>query len=48
VENPRWKLAENVRANVPVGDQDVFKWNVDFFREITQKYLRLLNAAGKG
>lgn len=47
VENLRKKLAESAGDKMPPGYQDVFKWNVDFFHEITGKYLRLLNAAGK-
>jgi len=47
VENLRGKLAEKRKESDPVGYHEVFGWNVDFFREITRKYLVLLNAAGK-
>ena len=47
VENLRGKLAGKRKESDPVGYHEVFGWNVDFFREITRKYLVLLNAAGK-
>jgi fructose-bisphosphate aldolase class II len=47
VENLRRKLASQNNAADPVGYQDVFRWNADFFYEITKKYLGLLNGAGK-
>ena len=47
VENLRRKLAEPREESDPVGYHHVFRWNVDFFHEITRKYLILLNAAGK-
>jgi fructose-bisphosphate aldolase class II len=47
-ENLRIKLNESETKGEIVGYQDVFKWNVQFFYEITKKYLFLLNAAGKG
>ena len=47
VENLRNKLAQSAGDTTPPGFQDVFRWNVDFFREITTKYLVLMNAAGK-
>jgi ketose-bisphosphate aldolase len=46
-ENLKKKLLEAGSTSAPTGFQDVFQWNVDFFREITKKYLILLNAAGK-
>ena len=49
VQNLQAKLAECATdAKEPLGYQDVFRWNVDFFREITKKYLILLNARDKG
>ena len=45
-ENLRNKLNE-AQDGEPFGYQDIFKWNVDFFYEITKKYLILLNGAGK-
>jgi len=48
VENLRDRLnARTTGQGVPLGYQDVFHWNVDFFREITKKYLILLKAEGK-
>ncbi|NQU11394.1 class II fructose-bisphosphate aldolase [bacterium] len=47
VQNLKEKLATASRDGTPPGYQDVFRWNVAFFREITKKYLILLNAAGK-
>lgn len=47
VENLRRKLAARQEESDPAGYHEVFRWNVDFFHEITRKYLILLNAAGK-
>jgi fructose-bisphosphate aldolase class II len=48
VQNLTRKLDQTRKRRIPVGYQDVFKWNVEFFTKITEKYLRLMNAAGKG
>jgi fructose-bisphosphate aldolase, class II len=47
VKNLRQKLDESEQSTVDIGYQDIFRWNVDFFTEITKKYLRLVNADGK-
>jgi len=48
VQNLRDRLnAQAEDREMPLGYQDVFRWNVDFFREITKKYLVLLKAEGK-
>jgi len=48
VENLKEKLSEPTGPDgEPIGYQNVFQYNVDFFYEITKKYLTLLNGAGK-
>ena len=47
VENLNNKINDRKPDDEPVGYQDVFAWNVEFFYEITKKYLILMNANGK-
>ena len=46
-ENLKHKINAMKPDDEPAGYQDVFAWNVDFFYEITKKYLILMNADGK-
>jgi len=47
VENLRGKICSDNEGEDPIGYQDVFAWNMDFFYQITKKYLKLLKGAGK-
>ncbi|MCL1896480.1 MAG: class II fructose-bisphosphate aldolase [Clostridiales bacterium] len=47
VENLKDRICGAQADEDPVGYQDVFAWNVDFFYRITKKYLALMNADGK-
>jgi len=47
VENLRTRLAKQDDSDTPVGYQDVFRWNAEFFYHITRKYLILLGGAEK-